>query len=102
MLALLSRIGLSRIRQLFVAKTLSTFSRGANCRRDCDGYRPDPLDEDIESMAICPLREVSNGATAQSHPSEAKAESKLTSTCDARIIRGCLQTLLAGPQALTP
>ena len=43
MLALLSRIGLSRIRQLFVAKTLSPLSRGANCRRDRDGYRPDKL-----------------------------------------------------------
>ena len=51
MLALLSRIGLSRICQLFVAKTLSPFSRGAKRRCDCDGYRPDTSGDGNQSQA---------------------------------------------------
>ena len=75
---------------------------GVNCHYDCDGYRPDTLGDDIESVAISPLREALSGEAAQSHPSEAQAKSKLMSTCGARIIRGCLQTLLVGPQAQNP
>ena len=50
---------------------------GANCRCDCDGYRPDTLGGGIEFVAVSPPKKVSSGETAESHPTKAKGASKL-------------------------